>query len=451
MNNINYKNSLIVLAVVALSILIVGKNALALSGLNGVALDAERQRIQHYLAERYASVSVTHQFMDENKEVSCIDRQTQPSALKLQLTELASPPIERVIDNKKVKNEFKTGPFWDKEHYDTQGRLMQCPKGSVVTRFTDEQDILRLGGLDAYLSSQSSKGKYPASKSMSISGTTGSLYDGSAGYTSFYSTKPATSLQGVYATLNTWQPYVYNGEDCWLFWCDLYGHVSRSTITISGTYNGYESSLVGLSAGWAVDPYRFQDTKVHFYMSMSGYLDCTNDGCEDFVFYDEGFDVNKTLTASVMGGDQYAITVKWFHDANNPSHDSDWWLMVNDKWVGYFPARIFWNAAQGVPGGLYYDGDTLSAGGQVICDGSTVECLASDMGSGAFPESGFHYAAYQRAWQYYDATGIMKNVVSASASNTNANCYKTGALSVTTSSWGTYFYFGGSGYGTTCQ
>jgi hypothetical protein len=68
----------------------------------------------------------------------------------------------------------------------------------------------------------------------------------------------------------------------------------------------------------------------------------------------------------------------------------DWWLRVNNVWVGYWPASLF--SAPGLRDG----GDRAAYSGEIIDHENGNLHTSTDMGSGHFPGDGFSYAAYQK-------------------------------------------------------
>jgi hypothetical protein len=71
------------------------------------------------------------------------------------------------------------------------------------------------------------------------------------------------------------------------------------------------------------------------------------------------------------------------------------------------------------------------------------------MGSGAFPQLGYKKAAYTRNIRYLNTSNVWTKS-KLTVSRTNAKCYDI-TVTPSTGSWGTYFYFGGSGYNSQCK
>uniref|UniRef100_A0A0E0CDK4 Neprosin PEP catalytic domain-containing protein n=1 Tax=Oryza meridionalis TaxID=40149 RepID=A0A0E0CDK4_9ORYZ len=111
----------------------------------------------------------------------------------------------------------------------------------------------------------------------------------------------------------------------------------------------------------------------------------------------------------------------------------NWWLQVQGKYVGYWPSSIFTHLQTGVA-------DTVEWGGEVNSPRST-----TPMGSGHFPKEGFGKASYSKAIQVVDSSNNLKSPNGVSLIAPLPNCYSVMTGSSSTTSWGTYIYYGGSG------
>uniref|UniRef100_A0A0E0FZJ7 Neprosin PEP catalytic domain-containing protein n=1 Tax=Oryza nivara TaxID=4536 RepID=A0A0E0FZJ7_ORYNI len=111
----------------------------------------------------------------------------------------------------------------------------------------------------------------------------------------------------------------------------------------------------------------------------------------------------------------------------------NWWLQVQGKYVGYWPSSIFTHLQTGVA-------DTVEWGGEVNSPRST-----TPMGSGHFSKEGFGKATYSKAIQVVDSSNNLKSPNGVSLIAPLPNCYNVMTGSSSTTSWGTYIYYGGSG------
>lgn len=95
--------------------------------------------------------------------------------------------------------------------------------------------------------------------------------------------------------------------------------------------------------------------------------------------------------------------------------------------------------------GLFNGGARITFGGEIVNNQSGGNHTTTDMGSGAFPSSGFGFAAYQRNMSFYQGLTVPTlTQVSGFSVTTGTSCYD--ILPLTASDWGRYIYFGGTGY-----
>uniref|UniRef100_A0A0E0A845 Neprosin PEP catalytic domain-containing protein n=1 Tax=Oryza glumipatula TaxID=40148 RepID=A0A0E0A845_9ORYZ len=111
----------------------------------------------------------------------------------------------------------------------------------------------------------------------------------------------------------------------------------------------------------------------------------------------------------------------------------NWWLQVQGNNVGYWPSSIFTLLQTGVA-------DSVEWGGEVDSPQIT-----TPMGSGHFPEEGFGKATYSRAIQVVDSSNNLKPPNGVGLIAPLPSCYNVMTGSSSTTSWGTYIYYGGPG------
>ncbi|KGO55435.1 hypothetical protein PEX2_049580 [Penicillium expansum] len=146
---------------------------------------------------------------------------------------------------------------------------------------------------------------------------------------------------------------------------------------------------------------------------------------------------------SVVGGDQYKITARWRLDNGN------WWLWVRDRWIGYYPAKLF---RRGRPHCTLSDhADGIYVYGQVWDSKWTTANPAgtkTDMGSGRFPTEGFKYSSYIKKIKFQPHQGDQylqdfDSTVALTSDRTKYDAefhFKSGS-----SEWGSYMWVGGPG------
>jgi hypothetical protein len=121
-----------------------------------------------------------------------------------------------------------------------------------------------------------------------------------------------------------------------------------------------------------------------------------------------------------------------------------WWVMVNGHWMGYYPASLYNET------GLRSEASLVEWGGEVLDLPAHPGTTATDMGSGLFPWEGYQRAAYMRNLAYQsDPTGTMARF-QGSVEASNPDCYDISADFTSDSSWGSHFFWGGTGRNSAC-
>ena len=142
---------------------------------------------------------------------------------------------------------------------------------------------------------------------------------------------------------------------------------------------------------------------------------------------------------SVDGGPQYDLQIGYSLQSGN------WWLWVEDRYVGYYPASLFSqgvNASQTLASGS----NEINFYGEIYNSEATI--TTTDMGSGEIPQTGFGHSAYIRNIQYLDTSSATidyepneGNIISDSSRYSSISIWNSG------SSWSSYMYLGGPGAG----
>ncbi|KAJ7295543.1 hypothetical protein O6H91_Y181500 [Diphasiastrum complanatum] len=163
---------------------------------------------------------------------------------------------------------------------------------------------------------------------------------------------------------------------------------------------------------------------------------CYNLGCAGFVQTNNkwvlGGTVSPYTTLDVHANNEYEISLVVFYDSTTPG----WWLSISDTTIGYWPSSLYTT--------LQASADLLQWGGEILPSATTVGHTTTAMGSGAFPIEGYPVAAYHRNVTYATSPHTFFDATLQIQAVTNANCYN---ISVEqgdfSSSWGSYFFFGG--------
>ncbi|HUM03316.1 MAG TPA: neprosin family prolyl endopeptidase [Thermoanaerobaculia bacterium] len=235
---------------------------------------------------------------------------------------------------------------------------------------------------------------------------------------------------GMRADFNLWSPAVARPGEFSLsqLW------VSRGSTT--------DDSLQTAETGWQVYPDYYGDATARLFVySTSGNYQtgtgCYNHDCAAFVQTDSSVVLGGSFTSySTQGGTQYSLPLAFYRDPTSPYN---WWLKLNDIWVGYYPISRF--DTQGLAG----FSEHVDFGGEIVNTWYGGEHTTTDMGSGRFPSEGFGAAAYTKKIQYWDLSGNLVDASSLTRSVTNASYYDLSLATSGDSNWRHYFYFGGPG------
>eukprot|EP00253_Pinus_taeda_P012883 PITA_12883 len=154
---------------------------------------------------------------------------------------------------------------------------------------------------------------------------------------------------------------------------------------------------------------------------------CYDQDCPGFVSTQGTTSPGSRLSpASEYGGTQHSW--KMAIEQQEREGETVWAVHLDNEVIGYWPASLFDNLAQG--------GSQVEVGGTVLGKsfGST------PMGSGHLPEKGYRYAAYTKSIKLFGSHG---NEIQISPKTKSTKPYK-----VTydhDSSWGKFIFFGGPG------
>uniref|UniRef100_A0A0E0FN24 Neprosin PEP catalytic domain-containing protein n=1 Tax=Oryza nivara TaxID=4536 RepID=A0A0E0FN24_ORYNI len=173
-------------------------------------------------------------------------------------------------------------------------------------------------------------------------------------------------------------------------------------------------------------------TRLFIYWTRDAYntTGCYNLACSGFIQTNPQFVIGGSLSpVSIYGSTQYEYDYLVWKDPAG----GNWWLQLQGNYVGYWPSSIFTLLQTGVA-------DTVEWGGEVYSPQIT-----APMGSGHFPEEGFGKATYSRAIQVVDSSNHLKPPNGVGLIAPLPNCYNIMTGSSSTTSWGTYIYYGGPG------
>jgi len=381
----------------------------------------ERARMENYLAEYQKGQKIVKTIISPSGEfIDCIDLYTQPGVRmnKIERNEIQFAP--------------KTWPEFMKEdsivqpaEIETPDMLFMitgdsCPKGAIPVRRLTMETLTRFETLEDFFRKGHGYIIPPCG------GGGGS----SAGHEYAHAARSVANL-GAESVLSLWSPYVEKSNE-----------FSLSQIWV---VRGSGSNRETVEAGWQVYKDLYGDWRSHLFIyftpdnygSGGGYNLTTGAFVQvnNTVYIGGGF-----TNYSSLGGSQYTIKILLYKDGTN----GHWWLRYGNTWVGYWPRNRFDD------NGLRNQADRIDYGGEIVNTRPNNRHTRTDMGSGHWPYEGYSYAAYQRNIKYVDVSNYYQNATGLNVSYTSDMCYDI-HLYESSSSWGVYFYFGGSGYNTYCK
>lgn len=301
--------------------------------------------------------------------------------------------------------------------------VKRCPDGTVPQIRLDEQWVRSFGTLDAFFHRKA------APRIGSADGVQ---------YVDVWDSSTFTH-HGADAYINYWNPYVaVTGEHS----------IMQMWVTGGSYWNQYT-----VETGSMVDPGGYHDSYTHIFIfeTANAYHEttpCYDQQCSNFTVTSTYLPLGSSIASSaisVHGGTQTDREHTLFKDAYN-----NWHFAWNGVWIGYWPAGTW--TLSGAFSPSYYVG----MGGEVINKETGGLHTTTDMGSGYFPILSplwlYGNAAYIRNMTYYDVNDILRPIGSFTTCTdvTDSYCYS-GYCTKNDPSWGTYMYFGGSGYNTDCQ
>ncbi|KAK7250490.1 hypothetical protein RIF29_32960 [Crotalaria pallida] len=258
---------------------------------------------------------------------------------------------------------------------------VSCPVGSVPIRRTSKEDLIQM--------------KYLSNHTQILSQGSRGLHDAA-----LYSRKMNNdSYHGVNGFINIQNPRTKRHQ---------------TSIAQIGVQKGEDVGINTISFGWQVasDLYTRKTTNIFALWTSDSFktTGCYNMLCRGFVQIDRNIYLGIRIEpTSSYGGKQYEISFSISQDPNT----KNWWLIINDKHIGYYPATLFSNMSEA---------DIVGWGGRVF---GIVGGTSPQMGSGYFPDGDFSHSAFMRRISYYVSSGSLqepqKNLLEIFVDNNN--CY----------------------------
>ncbi|WZY69306.1 hypothetical protein YC2023_001546 [Brassica napus] len=303
---------------------------------------------------------------------------------------------------------------------------IRCPLGTVIVKRITHEDVIQAHRLKSMGSKYS---RYVSSKGNNIDLTGYHFAVGEFKYDNY----------GGKANLSIWEPEVSPTQIS-----------SASMLVATGNYEHFES----IRAGWIVYQWLNKNhSRLFTYWTADGFIKtgCFNTLCPGFVQVSTKIPLGYLFNqVSTYGGKQYEIEISIFQVqissciCNNAlskqdSKTGDWWLVVFNENVGYWPKSLFTEV------GLVHGASLISYGGEVY---SPVKEKSPHMGSGHFPIEGYLKAAYVNGIEVADEIDgkLSKPPISTvNPLSTTPNCYKAETKSDSKVPYDAIFYGGPGG------
>jgi hypothetical protein len=403
---------------------------------------AEVARMKAHFENLYDASHVRHSFsLPSGDAVDCVDVDKQPATRHPAMSghSIATPPpaIDPKGPAEAPKGAGEVEAFLKPGTLNAQGVEMACPKGTVPIRRVGAEELTRFRTLEDRF--RKHPGDQPRTGDMGHPFSTeqesgeplqaptygpSTLHQHSMGYQYVANT-------GASFTNDVWEPFVETGSEFSLGQVWVVGGSGNNLQTLEAG----SQTFYNLYGNWA--PHLFIYSTSNNYISQG----CYNLDCGRFVQVNSSIVIGGNLSTSAWGGAQVELGITYL------LYNGNWWLQVNGVWAGYYPGYLY-NAA-GVANGA----TIVEFGGEIIDDRSAHPSRHTEtgMGSGAFPASGYDYAAYMRNMYYYATDGATTYWTALTPYTDDASCYDVMVYSGDPS-WGTYLYYGGQGYNYyTCQ
>ena len=302
------------------------------------------------------------------------------------------------------------------------------PRGTVPVWRRDLERLTPMRTLNDFLS------KHGRANQITVSPTgEGIAFPEDGGLHKYANTSQSVTAFGTEGNINAWDPYVE--------WSDEF---SLGQLALArGSGGGRQTLEVGhqeyrdLYGDWV--PHLFIFYTTNNYTSSGDNKGGYNQDVGGWVQYSSSIHPGALSSPlSTFGGAQYILQLKvqlW---------QGNWWVRVNGQWIGYYPASLY-NTA-----GLRNQADQVSWFGEIVDSSSHSGTTATDMGNGHWPYEGWQHCAYMNNLLYQSGSNGSMQRYAGSAWASHPKCYGVEEHFNNAGSWGSYFWWGGSGRNSQC-
>jgi hypothetical protein len=238
---------------------------------------------------------------------------------------------------------------------------------------------------------------------------------------------------GTEGNVNAWDPYVQRDVEFSLGQTALARGRDAAKQTIEAGHQEYRQKY----GDWV--PHLFVFYTTNGYTKKGDNLGGYNEDVDGWVQVSDRVHPGATSSPlSSVDGPQYVMNLKW------QLWRANWWLRVNGRWIGYYPASLFSS------GGLRERAEKAAWYGEVV-DYKGEGTTRTDMGNGHWPYEGWQRCAFMSNLRYQsNANGTMSRYDPGSVYASHPDCYDIEGHFDNTGSWGSYFWWGGSGRNSGC-
>jgi hypothetical protein len=252
----------------------------------------------------------------------------------------------------------------------------------------------------------------------------------------YVGTSEAVDNRGGSGSMSMFRPYVQSSGD--------FSLIQMALVHPSAGPNMPSQSI---EAGWINFPDQVSNPHLFTYFTTNDYRedgDCKggwNTDYKGWVQVDSYVYPGMELwPLSVVGGEQHELQIRY------TLHNGGWWLAVNHRWIGYYPAKMFTPKGGDPSATLEYKAREIYWYGEVYQ--AEAALTTTDMGSGHFAQEGYGRAAYVHNLVYIDTWGYDRMYDgSQGVIVSDPNRYSIDMHWRSSRFWGTSFYLGGPGAG----
>jgi Neprosin len=208
--------------------------------------------------------------------------------------------------------------------------------------------------------------------------------------------------------------------------------------------NHYQSAEVGVLTSnqrygdWS--PHLFTFYTTNDYTTTGDYQQGYDRDVKGWIQYDSLYFPGCGFTVvSTPNGPQYDIFVKY------QLYQSNWWLRVNDRWLGYYPCSLY-EGNRSVFDSLGDHASNVDFYGEVAqVDEKPPSLPRTQMGSGYWADQAWPWAAFQHSMRIQDRFDNMQDFVADSTVANQPGLYGLETHFQSGTDWGSYQWLGGPG------